>query len=277
MAIEMLEQKVLKTDRKLVKPRDNVDDLVKEMDGPERMKRPLLVHAHTYRLVDGLRRLRAVEKIGYKGPLPCQVIGFDNEAVETLMKYIADAREADGPMTFTRLYEIYKEFSELSNDYRTRNRRNGVKGLRFFEKFAAAAGLRPWQFGDYLTFRTRTLGHEDSREVMKYRAMIDAGEISAVTSTLRLGRLGIIDANPSDSRSIVPLTASGLTPAQQLKVLDNAVNHMEGIKSALLNMGRLDSSINSTTQPGFRKSIGEFKRVLTVLLKTFDDYGRESE
>jgi ParB-like nuclease family protein len=278
--IQMLEQHSLQTNRKLIKPWDNLDDLIESMKKKERIKRPLLVLENgegVYKIVDGLRRLRAIQRVGYTGPLPAQVIEFDDEGFQAVLKYLEEVRDEEGVMPLPRLYEIYGDMREFAINQRIRNRRNGVRGVSFLNLFCKAVGIVTWKFGDYVTWRARIRGHEDKPEVQRYRVLVDNGTLGAVTATMRLGRAGIITTMPSDARASLPVTPSPLTPKQQLKILENTADQLDSVISAVTAMGRIHESLTAFDHPELRKRLANGKRVLTILVRAIDDNGRDVE
>ncbi len=264
---QMVEMSKMKSTSRGILVEDDLSDILETFKQGRGVHTPLLL-LPDLTVVDGERRLEAARRDGYDGPLPAKVFDEFEEAVDYIVETGAGSSQF-------RLVELYLDLDPLAVAYEARARREGVEA-RMQQKRATAKGgpgtLRgtaPWlgrrklfiaktgmsvnslnEAMQFIHMRSMLADERDHELYIEARSGVMTGAwgfISARNMLLRKGSMELgrafMERHPAKWStplvSTVPEAELRVSVKEQLKMLENGINGLEGIMAGLRGLDHL--------------------------------------
>jgi hypothetical protein len=220
---------------------------------------PILVD-HEYRLIDGLRRIRAIESLG-QTTIDVVAVALHPPA----MAWIGRARQHGveaRPLTPRRIWQLYQATRPLIDATRaqvTRGTQHG-RGVRFAgrEGFLKATGIDSESYLQAVTQIFRT-SEEDSRKGQAAREVIDLVDSGGMSPYMALEHV-------RQRMSIGDIVDA---PDQE-RVLTTVTSTLNGIEYGLSKLGLLSPDFDAAVLKDVMADLTRFRRTLNRLVKQLD-------
>lgn len=243
---------------------DDISPLIDDIRRFPGLKFPVVIDKESRLLLDGLRRVRAMEALGYKEVTALALDMFE-EVCEMQAKVQAHG-VAQRPLTPLRIYQFYTDTETLRRERTTRARRRDWKDRkagpdqRDYMMQALAPTREAEMVASISLYKKFTAEIEDPVLQGFYadvRHKLEAGEM-----TIFQARIRVVDPDPTK------LVGEIVNANDQRQMLTTAINQFSGTNLGLRELGELHPDINPIELRAYLQGFERERSKLQHLIRT---------
>ena len=247
-------------------PGDDISGLAKSIED-DGLQFPVLL-TEDNRLIDGLRRIEAIQSLGYTS-VPAIPVMLFLPAASHLKRTREHGVEAK-PLTPRRIWELYKATRPLMNMSRAQRMRDGYFGKSLYiggrKEFIDAVGIDKESYLQAVTQLYRAAEEQHSPQSDLARELVAQVDDGTLTVYMAMNRM----VNERRRGDIVGAT-------QQLSALQTAAQTLAGVGHGLTKLGPLDPGLKPQHIDSVLTDLRLFRRQLIQLIHNLEKESKRHE